>query len=252
MDSYQDFAWVYDELMDNVPYEQWTADIIEILGAYDINDGLVLDLGCGTGTVTRLLSKKGYDMIGIDLSEDMLSVAREKSEEEPGILYLCQDMREFELYGTVRAVVSLCDSINYLLSEDEVVETFKLVNNYLDPEGIFIFDFNTVYKYKEIIGDSVIAENRDSCSFIWENSFDCEENINEYYLTLFIEEEDGRYTRSEETHYQKGYELEQIKRMLSLSGLVFIRAYDSETKKEVNKTSERICVIAKESGKNAD
>ena len=121
-------------------------------------------------------------MIGVDLSEDMLAIASEQNEE--GILYLCQDMCELELYGTAKAMVSVCDSINYLLEEDEIIWTLQSVNRYLEPGGIFIFDFNTVYKYETVLGDTTICENREEGSFIWENYYDKEERIDEYDLTL--------------------------------------------------------------------
>ena len=114
MEAYTSFAQVYDLFMDNVPYEEWCAYIAGILRDYGIEDGLVLELGCGTGSLTRALSGAGYDMIGVDNSEDMLEIAMDKQQEGEDILYLLQDMREFELYGTVRAVVSICDSMNTL------------------------------------------------------------------------------------------------------------------------------------------
>lgn len=164
MDAYKDFAMVYDTFMDNAPYDKWLQFLIENFNKYNIPKELVLDLGCGTGTLTQMLSKKGYDMIGVDNSDEMLSIAIQKGmNDTQNILYLLQDMREFELYGTVRAVISICDSINYLLEEEDIVKTFSLINNYLDPGGIFIFDFNTVYKYESVIGDATIAENRDTC-----------------------------------------------------------------------------------------
>ena len=252
MSAYADFASVYDELMDAVPYEEWTKRILEELHRCNINDGLILDLGCGTGTVTEILADKGYDMIGVDLSGEMLNEALKKRDASGhDILYLCQDMRDFELYGTVRAIVSICDSINYLLEDEDVLETFRKVNNYLDPKGLFIFDINTNYKYREVIGDSVIAENREDCSFIWENCYDEESRINEYTLTLFIKDssDDDLFYRCEEEHYQKGYELEDIKRLLNKAGLVFERAYDSDTLGDVGECTERFTVIARESGK---
>ena len=152
---------------------------------------LVLDLGCGTGTITELLYEKGYDMIGVDSSEEMLQIALDKKfETGSDILYLCQDMRELDLYSTVGTVVSVCDSLNYLLMDEDVLQTFHLVNNYLFPGGIFIFDFNTIYKYEEVIGDVTIAENREDCSFIWENFYSCEDHINEYDVTV-LEESDS-------------------------------------------------------------
>ena len=121
---------------------------------------LVLDLGCGTGTITELLYEKGYDMIGVDSSEEMLQIALDKKfETGSDILYLCQDMRELDLYSTVGTVVSVCDSLNYLLMDEDVLQTFHLVNNYLFPCWIFLFEFNTLYKYEEVLGDPTISEN---------------------------------------------------------------------------------------------
>lgn len=142
MDAYSSFASVYDQFMDNVPYEEWAEYLTGLLGEYQVHDGLVLDLGCGTGSLTEILAKKGYDMIGIDNSEDMLQIAMEKRADSGlDILYLLQDMREFELYGTVAAVVSICDSMNYLTDYEDLVQTLKLVNNYLDPQGCFYFRY---------------------------------------------------------------------------------------------------------------
>lgn len=252
MRAYTDFAGVYDTFMDDTPYEEWCAFLIEVLKEFHIEKELVLDLGCGTGTLTGMLAAAGYDMIGVDNSGEMLNIALEKKESEgygEELLYLCQDMREFELYGTVKAVVSICDSLNYLLEEEELLETFRLVNNYLDPGGIFVFDFNTVYKYEQVIGDTTIAENREECSFIWENYYHGEEQINEYDLTVFVQEEDGLFRKFTETHYQRGYTLLQMKSLLKKAGMTFVRALDADTRGEVRKESERIYVIAAESGK---
>lgn len=190
MEAYTSFAYVYDTFMDNVPYGEWARHIREKLCEHGVTDGIVLDLGCGTGTMTERLAGYGYDMIGVDNSEEMLELAMEKKTESGyDILYLLQDMRGFELYGTVRTVVSVCDSVNYITEPDELEEVFRLVNNYLDPKGIFLFDFNTVHKYRDVIGDSTIAEDRGVCSFIWDNRYYEKEQINEYDLTLFIAED---------------------------------------------------------------
>ena len=252
MEAYTSFAEVYDTFMDNVPYQEWADYIQKRLNEYGIFDGLVLELGCGTGSMTELLAKKGYDMIGVDNSQDMLELAMEKRiESGHDILYLLQDMREFELYGTVRAIISACDSVNYVTDEEELTEVFRLVNNYLDPQGIFMFDFNTEYKYREVLGEQVIAEERDACSFIWENYYDEEDKINEYELTLFVqsEEDASLYRKYQETHYQKAYTLENMKTLIEKSGLIFVTAYDAYTKKHPSLESERIFVIARESGK---
>lgn len=251
MEAYTSFAEVYDTFMDNVPYEEWAEYLAELLQEYDIEDGLVLDLGCGTGSLTEILATKGYDMIGADGSAEMLEIAMEKKAQSGhDILYLLQDMREFELYGTVRAVVSVCDCVNYITDEKELEQVFRLVNNYLDPEGIFIFDFNTEYKYKEILGEQTIAEDREDCSFIWDNYYYEDESVNEYELTLFIKEQDSNlYRKYQEMHYQKAYTLDAMRELVEWSGLEFVTAYDAYTRKAPTETSERVCVVAREHGK---
>lgn len=250
MEVYTGFAYVYDKFMDNVPYEEWSRYVQGLLKEQGISDGLVLDLGCGTGNMTEQLAAFGYDMIGVDFSEEMLEIARQKQLiSRYDILYLLQDMRKFELYGTVRAVVSICDSMNYLMTEADLLQVFKLVNTYLDPNGIFIFDLNTIYKYQEILGDVTIAENREECSFIWENSWYEEAWVNEYDLTIFSREEGGLYRKYEETHFQKAHALETVKNLLTEAGMEFVAAYDAFTKEPPNDESERIYVLAREKGK---
>ncbi len=268
MEAYTDFAGVYDTFMDETPYREWCEYIVTLLHRYAIEESMakdgpdkdtlrqerntILDLGCGTGALTELLAAKGYDMIGIDNAQEMLQIAMEKRQRSGyDILYLLQDMREFELYGTVGTVISVCDSLNYLLSEEDLLMTFKLVDNYLYPGGLFIFDFNTVYKYEVVIGDATIAENREDCSFIWENYYHPEEEINEYDLTFFVknDNEENSFKRFSETHYQRGYSLEQMKSLVEKAGMAFITAQDADTHGEVTPESERIYVVAREQNK---
>ena len=250
MASYQSFAQVYDTFMDNIDYDGWSAYLIGLLREYGICDGLVLELGCGTGSMTERLAMAGYDMIGSDLSPDMLEIAMEKKDASGlNILYLLQDMREFELYGTVRAIVSVCDSMNYILEEEDLLQVFRLLNNYLDPGGMFIFDLNTTKKYRDM-SETTIAENREEASFIWENYFDEEEKINEYDLTLFIrDEEDGRFDRFEEFHEQRAYSLTEIGELIRESGMELIAMYDAFTHEPATEECERVYVIAREQGK---
>lgn len=257
---YEDFAEVYDELMDDTPYEQWAERIHGLIRRYGVSRperdtedllsserNLVVDLGCGTGTMTELMYGMGYDMIGVDLSEAMLNIAMRKKEASGSeILYLCQNMRELELYSTVGTVYSVCDSLNYILEEEELLTVFSLVNNYLYPGGIFIFDFNTEYKYREVIGNTTIAENREDCSFIWENVYDPEEQINEYGLTVFVREEDGRFRRFEENHFQRGYTVEQMRSLAERAGMTVAEVFDADTGEGVRAESERVYMIAKE------
>ena len=262
-EQYGDFADVYDELMDNVPYRQWAERLDVLIRRYGVSKperdaddlldserNLVVDLGCGTGTLTELLYQKGYDMIGVDSSESMLNMAMNKRERcGAEILYLQQDMRELELYSTVGTVYSVCDSLNYILEEEELLEVFTLVNNYLFPGGIFLFDFNTDYKYREVIGDATIAENREDCSFIWENYYHPEEGINEYDLTVFVRQNDGVFRRFTETHFQRGYTVEQMLALVSRAGMTVQEVRDADTGGEVTDRSERVYVVAKENGK---
>lgn len=271
LEAYQDFAYVYDEFMDGTPYEMWCERIHALIEKYGIskperrtipvenldeNDALasernlVLDLGCGTGTLTEMLYEKGYDCIGVDVSEEMLDIAMQKRAESGSqILYLLQDMRELELYCTVGTVVSVCDSVNYILEEDELVSVFSLVNNYLYPGGIFIFDFNTDYKYREIIGETTIAENREDCSFIWENFYDPDTGINEYEVTIFVREQEDTFRRFTENHFQKGYCVETMKTIAQKSGMQVLEIRDADTGMEVTEVTERAYMVLREQGK---
>lgn len=273
MEAYTDFAEVYDTFMDDAPYKEWADLIAGLIEKYGISkpvrnaDGrrdlgtakepddeavlasernLVLDLGCGTGSLTELLYEKGYDMMGVDNSEEMLRIAMEKRDKSGSeILYLHQDMRELDLYSTVGTVVCVCDSVNYLLDNEDVEDTFSLVNNYLYPGGLFIFDFNTVYKYETVIGDDTIAENRDNCSFIWENYYHPKEHINEYDLTIFVrEEKEELFRRFCETHYQRGYTLEEMERFVQRAGMEVLLALDADTHGAPGKESGRIIIAA--------
>ncbi|MBE5970759.1 MAG: class I SAM-dependent methyltransferase [Lachnospiraceae bacterium] len=254
MEAYEGFGQVYDEFMDNVPYDEWCEYIVDMLNEHGVDGGLCLELGCGTGEVCERLADKGFDMIGLDASSEMLNQAiKKRDESKKDILYLLQDMTEFELYGTVKAVVSICDCLNYLIQNEQLLKTFKLVNNYLDPGGIFLFDMNTRHKYEEI-GDSVIAENREDASFIWENFFDSDENINEYDLTLFVKDESGKYEKYEETHSQRAYSFDEVKNMLEDAGMEFVSCFKAFTKEEIKDEKamnecERVYFVAREKGK---
>ncbi len=250
MSSYESFAQVYDELMDEVPYGIWAERINCILCSYGIHDGLMLELGCGTGKMMECLSEYGYDMIGVDSSIEMLQIAGKKAVlSGKDFLYLHQDMRSFELYGTVKSVICVCDSINYITSPGDLIQVFRLVNNYLDPGGIFVFDFNTEFKYRDMIGESVIAEDREDVSFIWFNEYDQEEHLNYIDLSVFIREEDGRYRKFVEEHIQKGYTLEDMTAMIRDSGLTVLSCFDGYTDKKAEPDSERIVIVAREKGK---
>ncbi len=247
---YETFARVYDTFMDEVPYDEWAEYLIRELKRHGIKDGLVLDLGCGTGQITKRLALAGYDMIGVDLSADMLQIAQERKG-SCDILYLLQDVREFELYGTVRAVISTCDSLNYITRSEDLQEVFRLVNNYLDPGGLFLFDLNSEWYYETLCADHTFAESRDECSFIWENSYDEQLRINEYDLTLFLRTENGLYERFLETHCERAWRTEEVFDLLKKAGLEAEGAAEAYTGGPLAEDTERILFCAREKGKES-
>lgn len=250
MSCYNNFAKVYDTFMADVPYDKWTEYILNIFEKHSLpkTTGILCELGCGTGNMTTRLSDKGFDMIGIDISEDMLIEARNKS--DSSILYLEQDMTEFELYGTVDGIVSFCDSINYITEEDELLQLFKLVNNYLDIKGLFVFDINTIYKFQNVLSDNCFCQTTDDSAYTWENYYDDKSNINEFYTNFFIKENNSeKYNRYEEYHYEKGYSIEKIKELIEKSGLEFVACYNELSFNPPKADSERIFFVAREKGK---
>ena len=249
MECYTEFAYLYDTFMEDVPYDKW-ADLLScLIKQYGENTRTVLDLGCGTGALTLKLSEMGFDVTGVDNSQDMLSVADSKAfENDKDILFINQDMRTLDLIEKQDCIVSVCDCINYLVLDEDVLDTFGSVKNCLNRDGLFIFDFNTVYKYETVIGDTTIAENREDCSFIWENFYSPDDHINEYDVTFFkkvSDEEDGLFKRFEETHIQRAYTLEEMKLFILKAGFRFITAIDEETGKEPTDRSERIYMVCR-------
>ena len=247
-EGYGDIARVYDKLNADIDYEAW-ADFFENCFDKYLNSRpeLVLDLACGTGRMTRVLSSRGYDMIGVDGSDAMLSEAYMQGGEN--ILYLLQDMRSFELYGTVGAVVCCLDSINYLLCEDDVKKVFLGVHNYLDPDGLFLFDMNTPYKFEHIYGDNAyVLEDEDEMGAIycgWQNEYDKESGFCNFYLSLFEENEDGSYIRSDEKQTERCYGREAIEKMLSDCGFEIIGFFSDFEFSQCDGNTERWYIAAR-------
>ena len=271
-ESYRSFASVYDEFMDGTDYQQVADNIQDMITRYGVSKpsqkrtgaseardvllaaekNLVVDLACGTGKLTEILADRGYDVMGIDLSEEMLGMALERRDRlRHRTLYLCQDMRQFELYGTAGTFVSVGDSVNYLLTDEDMVKLFKRVNTFLFPGGIFVFDFKTLYLYRDVIGDRTIAEDREDCSFIWDNWFDNDTGINEYDLSLFIRDrgDDNIFRKYQEIHRQRGYTLDEMKAFARGAGLTWLAEMDSETMGPVRESSEKILCVVRENGK---
>ncbi|AGC67389.1 methyltransferase type 11 [Thermoclostridium stercorarium subsp. stercorarium DSM 8532] len=243
---YSDFAYVYDLLTKDVDYSKM-ADYIESLFSEYMAEKpkLLLDLACGTGSLTLELAKRGYDMIGIDASEDMLNCAVEKSGEAQVFpLWVCQDMRNFELYGTVDAILCTLDSLNYITDYGELKLVFSLVRNYLNPGGLFIFDMNTPYKLESILGNNFFYEIGEDIAYIWQNTYDRDTRICSFDLTLFVKESGDLYKRFEEEQQQKAWNFEEVKSALQEAGLKLMGIFDEYTKNPPRENSERCFFVA--------
>ena len=251
---YDAIAHIYDKINKDIDYSAWADFCERAFERYLVaKPEIVLDLACGTGSMTVELAKRGYDMIGVDLSEDMLNEAYTRSI-GAGILYLCQDMRSFELYGTVGATVCCLDSMNYLLTDADLLQCFKTLHNYLDPDGLLLFDVNTPYKFKHVYSDNayILEDEIDygdgdiSAVFCgWQNSFDAESGICDFYLTVFDENEDGSYTRTEEHQRERCYDLDTIKKNLSASGFEYLGCFSDFDFSEPNEQTERWYIAAR-------
>ena len=247
-EGYDAVASVYDKLNSELDYEAWADFFERCFSRYlKAKPDIVLDLACGTGRMTRTLSGRGYDMIGVDGSEAMLSEAYMQGGER--ILYLLQDMRELELYGTVGAVVCCLDSINYLLEDSDVKKVFSLVHNYLDPDGLFIFDVNTPYKFENIYGnEAYILEDEDEYGAVycgWQNDYDRESGVCDFYLSIFSEGEDGRYSRAEEHQRERCYGRESLLAMLSETGFETVGVYSDFQLGNPREDCERWYIVAR-------
>lgn len=253
-EGYGALARVYDKLNAEIDYEAW-ADFFEVCFDRYLSQRptLVLDLACGTGSMTLSLAARGYDMIGIDGSADMLSEAyRRAFEQERRVLWLHQDMRAFELYGTVGAVTCCLDSLNYLLSEEALAAAFRCVHNYLDPNGLFLFDMNTPYKFANVYADRAYvledelvfdegeeSEERALCYCGWQNAYDPESRICEFSLSIFEERADGSYRRSDEQQRERCYTLEEITAALRQAGFSLLGTWSDFAFSPVTETTER-------------
>lgn len=239
--QYTNIADMYDILNEDVDY----SELADFLSAkteayYTKKPELVLDLACGTGKLTREFARRGYDMTGIDISEDMLAIASENSAKEKlDILYLCQDMTEFELYGTVDAVYCCFDSLNYLTKPTALKKCFSLVHNYLFPNGIFIFDMNTPYKFENTYAfNSYILEN-DGVFCAWQNYYNRKTKMCDFYLTFFKELEDGTYKRSDEVQRERCYSEKSVLKYLNNAGFELLEILGEDKKSKPCETDER-------------
>lgn len=244
MASYVSFAQFYDGLMQNVEYENRCTYILELMKRHNHDMGITLDLACGTGTLTRLLAKNGVDVYGIDASAEMLSEAMQKTAEENlDILYLKQKMQNLDLYGTINTCVCTLDSINHLTRAEDVQKAFDKVAFFMDKDGIFMFDVNTVYKHNNILANNTFVYENEKVFCVWQNTIG--EN-NAVTIDLdFFEEEDGVYYRSQESFCERAYSDEQIKQMLAQAGFELEATYGDLTFDVPKETEQRVIYVAK-------
>lgn len=252
MAGYGDFAYYYDLLTENVDYESRCNYITTLLAENGVGKGILLDLACGTGTLSLLLSEKGYDVIGVDASEEMLSQAQEKKmEKEADIIFLCQKMEDLDLFGTINAAVCTLDSINHVTDEETVREIFRRVSLFMEDKGIFLFDVNTPYKHKEVLGDNTFIYDMEEVYCVWQNTTD-ENLLTKVSLDIFEKdteaEEDDVWYRYSEDFCERGYDLELLKKMLTENKFEVLAVYEEMTKEPVKSDTQRAVFVAKKHG----
>ena len=250
MASYGDFAYYYDMLTENVDYEKRCEYICSLLAENGVSEGILLDLACGTGTMSLMLSERGYDVVGVDGSEEMLTQAQEKKMETGAdVIFLCQRMEELDLFGTINAAVSTLDSINHVTDEDTVKEIFRRVSLFMEDKGIFVFDVNTPYKHREVLGDNTFIYDLDEVYCVWQNSTD-ENLVTTISLDLFEKDEDDEetYYRYSEEFSERAYDLDDIKTWLENCRFEVLARYEEMTKDDVRSDTQRAVFVARKIG----
>ncbi len=243
---YRDFAVVYDKLMGDADYTERTKYVLSLFDEYDRKPTLLLDLCCGTGNFSTKLSENGISVIGVDISEEMLSVAREKAiNKGEDILYLCQDATELDLYGTVDGAVCLMDSLNHITDYEDFCKAVEKVSLFLEKDRLFIFDVNTLYKAKEILGNNTFVSEEEGVFLTWQNEFHKETNQNNIYLDFFVEKENGDYERYSENITERVYSGKEMENALKSAGLEVLAVLDDMKKTSPDKESQRMFYVTR-------
>ncbi len=244
MDAYNEFAYIYDELMDDFDYDKWADYIREIFEKYGREPRTILEMACGTGNLTHELAQDGYRLTAFDLSEEMLAQAYKKLGRYKNVNLLNLDMIDFELNRKYDSVIAICDSINYILQEEDLLSSFKNVYEHLEDGGLFIFDINSYYKLKEIIGKNTFVSEGENTFYSWQNYYDDKYDICDFFLTFFVEGQDGKYTRFDEEHSEKAYKVQTIVDLLKKAGFKKIDYYEGFSFREPVKDTQRINFVA--------
>ena len=243
--SYTDFAEVYDILMGDVDYEGRSEYLLRLFTKHGKRPDLLLDLACGTGGFSNQFAKKGIEVIGVDMSEDMLAVARENSMAEGcDVLYLCQAAEQLDLYGTVNGAICCMDSLNHLTDREALQKAVNNVSLFLEKDCLFIFDVNTVYKHREILGNNTFVFDEDEVYCVWQNSFDEAGLTTDISLDFFVREDDF-YIRTSEDFSERAYTTGELEEILKAAGFGILAVYDDLSENPPTDKSERTVWVAK-------
>ncbi len=250
--GYSAFARYYDELTANINYEKRAEYFHEIIKKFNCTDNnILLDLACGTGSISFKMSELGYDVIGIDNSDEMLGTAIDKKFDNGlDVQFLCQDMRNFEMFGTVGITLCVLDSINHLTSIEDVRKVFERTALFAEPEGLFIFDINTEYKHKNILADNTFTYETENVYCVWENTLDPESLEIRMNLEFFEREENGLYSRSSDGFSEKAYSQQDIEKILADTGFEMLAKYGGDTFESPKDDTQRIVYVARNKNKH--
>ncbi|SDN42901.1 class I SAM-dependent DNA methyltransferase [Acetanaerobacterium elongatum] len=246
MSSYNAFAKYYDTLTQNVDYPARADYFNKLIQKFGNGGKLLLDLACGTGSLSREFAKKGYDVIGIDSSYEMLGCAMGNTSPELGIQYIRQTMQGLDLYGTIDACVCALDSINHITAKNVLQKGFSRVSLFLDPEGVFIFDVNTLYKQQVILANNTFVYDYENVYCVWQNTFSPESATTRIELDFFeYDTESGAYYRQEEAFEERAYSHEELAEMLDNAGLRIMACFEGDTMDSVKDNTQRAVYITK-------
>ncbi len=247
MAGYKSFSYFYDLLTENISYKKRAEYFDELIKRHGGKKNILLDLACGTGSLSEEMSRRGYDVIGVDNSEDMLNTAIEKKIENGlDIQYLCQDMTQLDMFGTIDVTICALDGINHLLNISDIERTFKRVSLFCEPEGLFIFDINTPYKHKNILGNNTFVYDMETVFCIWQNTYNGnDDNRVDMSLTFFEKLKNGMYERYEDEFSEIAFEEDIIDELLRKSGLKIAAKYDYDSFDPPKKDSEKLVYVTR-------
>lgn len=250
MAGYSELAYCYDALTENADYAARCDVLCDLLAVHGAGEGILLDLACGTGTLTAMLAKRGYEVIGVDASPEMLAIAREKlAAAGADAVLLCQKMEELDLYGTIDAAVCTLDSLNHITDEAAFKEALRRVALFMNDGGVFLFDVNTPYKHERVLADNTFVYDLDDVFCVWQNAYDPKTKMTDVTLDLFLfDEENDCYDRATEQFFERAYALGEIRRRLEEDRFEVLAVLDETGSRPVKDDDERALFVCKKHG----